>query len=138
MKKFNIIIFISLFVNVFSVFAQHTLTVEFIGLRNNKGKVHYELFDAKQKSIKSGSIDIINSKAVIVIDNLKSAKYGLNFIHDENMNKKLDTKLIGIPKVGFGYSNNALVKFGPPPFEKWLFEVNTTTKIICKTKYLNF
>jgi len=132
------IIFILLFINVLSSYSQYTLTVEFTALRNNNGNVLYELFDAKQKSLKVGTIDIANNKAVVVFENLKTAKYGVNFIHDENKNKKLDTKMLMIPKEGFGYSNNPTVKFGPPAYEKWIFEVKENTKITCKTTYLNY
>jgi len=44
-------------------------------------------------------------------------KYALSFIHDENENKKLDTNLIGVSKEGFGYSRDAMGKFGPPKFD---------------------
>jgi uncharacterized protein (DUF2141 family) len=107
-------------------------------LRNNNGNLLYELFDAKQKSLKVGTVDISNNKCLVVFENLKPAKYGVNFIHDENKNKKLDTKMLMIPKEGFGYSNNPTVKFGPPAYEKWIFEVKENTKITCKTTYLNY
>jgi uncharacterized protein (DUF2141 family) len=129
------IITISLIFSVLSSFSQYTLTVEFAALRNSNGNIHYELFDAKKNSVNSGSITVNNNKAFVVIDNLKAGQYGLNFIHDENMNKKLDTNLLGIPKEGFGFSNNAQVRFGPPAFEKWLFEVKDNTKISCKAIY---
>jgi uncharacterized protein (DUF2141 family) len=138
MKKFSFIFFITLFINVLNTFAQFTLTVEFTNLRNNNGNLLYELFDAKQKSLKVGTVDISNNKCVVVFENLKPAKYGVNFIHDENKNKKLDTKMLMIPKEGFGYSNNPTVKFGPPAYEKWIFEVKENTKITCKTTYLNY
>ena len=75
---------------------------------------------------------------MIVLDNIKSGKYAFNYIHDENKNKKLDTKMLFIPKEGFGYSNNVDAKFGPPAFEKWLFDVKDNLKIILKPTYLNY
>ena len=41
--------------------------------------------------------------------------YALAIIHDENSNSKLDT-IAGIPREGYGFSNNAAVRFGPPRF----------------------
>lgn len=135
-KTFTVLVLLFICTNF--VVAQFKLTIEITGLRNNNGNVLYELFDAKQKSLKVGNVDISNKKCVIVFENIKPAKYGFNYIHDENKNKKLDTKLMGIPKEGFGYSNNALVKFGPPAFEKWVFEAKEDTKLNLKIKYLNF
>lgn len=131
-------IFFLLFFLPFSTFAQYTLTIEISGLRNNNGNLLYELFDAKHKSLVVDNEIISNNKCVIVLKNIKSGKYGFNYIHDENKNKKLDTKMMVIPKEGFGYSNNVEAKFGPPAFEKWIFEVKENIKLNLKVKYLNY
>ena len=136
--KTTLFLVILLSFNVIIVFSQYTLTVEITGLRNNNGNVLYELFDAKQKSLKVGTLDVTNKKCVIVLDNLKSANYGFNYIHDENKNKKLDTKMLFIPTEGFGYSNNADGTFGPPSFKKWTFELKENMKLACKINYLKF
>ncbi len=137
MKK-CIFIFSYLIFNQLSLFSQFTLKVEISGLRNNNGNVLYELFDADQKSLKVGNESISENKCVILFDNLKPGKYGFNYIHDENKNKKLDTKMLFIPKEGFGYSNNVEAKFGPPAFDKWIFDVKSNTRLNCKVTYLNY
>lgn len=119
-------------------FAQNTLTVEISGIRNNNGNILYELFDQNHKSLKVGDEKITDNKCVIVFDNIKPGKYGFNYIHDENKNKKLDTKMLIIPKEGYGYSNNPDAKFGPPDFKKWVFEMKGNTKLSCKVTYLNY
>ena len=133
-----IIFFILLFFNTISIFSQHKLTIEISGFRNNNGNLLYELFDKKKKSINVGSIDITNNKCVIVYNNLKPGIYGFNYIHDENKNKKLDTKMLMIPTEGFGYSNNADGTFGPPAFKKWVFQIKEDTKLNLKITYLDF
>ena len=137
MKKQFIFIILFIFISLNS-FSQYSLTIEINGLKNNKGNVLYELFDQNHKSLKVGTTDISDKKCTIVIDNLKAGKYAFNYIHDENKNKKLDTKMLFIPKEGFGYSNNVDAKFGPPAFEKWLFDINENTKVTCKATYLNY
>lgn len=136
MKKLNLLFF--LFLLPISTFGQFTLTVEITGLRNNKGNLLYELFDQNQKSLKVGTELITNNKCVIVMENIKAGKYAFNYIHDENKNKKLDTKLLIIPKEGYGYSNNPNAKFGPPAFKTWLFDVKENTRLSCKITYLNY
>lgn len=37
-------------------------------------------------------------------------------VHDENMNGKLDTNWLGIPKEGYGFSNAAKGVVGAPSF----------------------
>jgi len=46
---------------------------------------------------------------------LPHGDYAIAVIHDENANKKLDT-FAGIPREGFGFSNNPAILFGPPSF----------------------
>jgi uncharacterized protein (DUF2141 family) len=42
--------------------------------------------------------------------------------HDANENGELDTNFLGLPKEAYAFSNNAKVTFGPPKFEKAMFE----------------
>lgn len=134
---FRLITFLFLMYPITS-YAQYTLTLEINGFRNDDGNILYELFDMNHKSLKVATTDISNKKCSIVLVNLKAGKYAFNYIHDENKNKKLDTKMLFIPKEGFGYSNNVDAKFGPPAFEKWLFEVKENTKLNLKITYLNY
>jgi uncharacterized protein (DUF2141 family) len=54
--------------------------------------------------------------ATLQFDNLPSGTYALALIHDENGNGKLDT-MMGIPREGFGFSKNPVIRFGPPSFK---------------------
>ena len=116
-------------------FAQLTLTIEISGLRNNNGQVHLELSNEHAEMVSGVSKGIANNTCEIVIENLKPGRYAFKFFHDENSNKKLDTNWLGIPKEGFGFSNNPAMTFGPPSFEKTLFELNASKRIQCKPKY---
>jgi uncharacterized protein (DUF2141 family) len=51
-----------------------------------------------------------------------AGRYALSVFHDENANRKLDT-LAGIPKEGFGFSQNPKIRFGPPRFDKVSMEL---------------
>ena len=74
--------------------------------------------------------------AMLKFDGLPSGTYALALIHDENGNGKLDT-MMGIPKEGFGFSNNPAIRFGPPSFKS--AEVAVTSGQVDRTvkvKYL--
>jgi uncharacterized protein (DUF2141 family) len=49
------------------------------------------------------------------IEGLPRGRYALALIHDENGNGRLDT-FAGVPREGFGFSNNPAIRFGPPRF----------------------
>ena len=42
--------------------------------------------------------------------------YAVQAYHDENDNNRLDRTLLGMPKEGMGFSNDAKMHFGPPDF----------------------
>jgi Uncharacterized protein conserved in bacteria len=42
---------------------------------------------------------------------------------------------LGIPKEGYGFSNNASGMFGPRPFKEWLFDIKEDKKIAVKIRY---
>ena len=44
----------------------------------------------------------------VVFENLKPGKYAVSVLHDANKNKDLDKNKLGIPKEGFGFSNNVM------------------------------
>jgi uncharacterized protein (DUF2141 family) len=60
----------------------------------------------------------------IRFDGLPSGTYAIALIHDENSNNKLDTSF-GLPKEGFGFSRNPVIRFGPPKFSEAQFNVTS-------------
>ncbi len=116
-------------------FAQVTLQVEVFNFRNNKGIVHIELKNQEQEQVAAQSTAIQDKKCVFVFDGLEPGKYSFRFIHDENQNNEIDTNWLGIPREGFGFSNNPRMTFGPPKFPKTLFELKESMVIRVKPKY---
>ncbi len=55
-------------------------------------------------------------------EGLPQGGYAVAVIHDENGNNKLDT-LAGIPREGYGFSNDAPVRFAPPRFAAARFDL---------------
>ena len=118
-----------------TLFSQFKLDVEITEIKNDTGKLMFQLFDENEHIIKQ-EIGIIKAKKCsFSIENLKAGKYAIRYFHDENLNGNLETNLVGKPTEGYGFSNNVIGKFGPPPFEKWLFELTADIKIIMKPTY---
>lgn len=138
MLKLKTVVFLILIATIipFSLFGQFSLTIEIAGLKNSKGQVLLELSNEKAEKISGFSQIIENNKCTIVIKNLQPGNYSFKYFHDENLNQKLDTNIVGMPKEGFGFANNAKGKFGPPPFEKTTFAVNSDISLKCTAIYL--
>jgi uncharacterized protein (DUF2141 family) len=111
-----------------------TLTVHVTRARNTKGKIRAALFqgargfpnDASQAiHTQAADIDPQTSSAQVVFTDLLPGVF-----HDENMNQKLDKNLVGMPKEGYGASNNPKKKMGPPTFEETNFQLSGTQQVL--------
>jgi uncharacterized protein (DUF2141 family) len=51
----------------------------------------------------------ITDKSIVLRFKLPAGSYGVQVMHDENDNGKLDANVMGIPTEGYGFSNNPLV-----------------------------
>lgn len=67
---------------------------------------------------------------VVQFGRLAPGAYAISLFHDENGNTMLDRNLLGIPKEGYGFSNNARSAFGPPRFAAARFTVDETAMVI--------
>lgn len=92
-------------------------------LRNQKGVLHLCLTrdPAHFPDCKSDPRAVTRSAPAatgpIRINGLAPGGYALAVFHDENRNRKLDM-MIGIPREGFGFSRNPVVRFGAPKFRQ--------------------
>lgn len=109
------------------------LTVRVTGARNAKGKIRVALFrdskgfpnDASQAvHTQAADIDPQALSAQVVFADLPAGVYAVSVFHDENMNEKLDKNFMGVPKEGYGASNNPKKKMGPPNFDETKFQLS--------------
>ena len=63
-----------------------------------------------------------NTQARCDFEDILPGTYSLTVIHDENMNGKLDTNLLGIPTEGYGFSNDVKALLGAPSFSAASFQ----------------
>jgi len=99
------------------------LTVEVLGMRSGDGRVHFGLYDNPDTfPDKDGRLDgaetpILENRAVAVFKGIPAGQYAVAVFHDENANGEFDQGLFGLPLENYGFSNKALVFFGPPSFK---------------------
>lgn len=115
--------------------AQFTLEIEITGMHNDTGKLMLQLFDENENVITQEMGQIKDNMSSFSIQNLKPGKYAIRYYQDENLNGKMETNKLGKPTEGYGFSNNVIGKFGPPPFEKWIFELREDKKLQLKITY---
>ena len=124
-------------------FCQTKLQVTVTQIKGQKGDIIVGIFDSDEnflkKPIDSKMIKASGDSITVVFENLKPGKYAVSVIHDANKNKDLDKNKLGIPKEGFGFSNNVMGSMGPPTFERARFDFAPDQKgldIDIKMKYM--
>ncbi len=114
------------------------LTVDVVGLKNNKGDVHIALFDKPDhfpyhEGVRTEEeVSISKMQARAIFHDLKPGKYAIAVYHDENGNDEFDQGFLGIPLEDYGFSNGARAFLGPPSFEEAdiILPKNGTTTVI--------
>ncbi|PYE85955.1 DUF2141 domain-containing protein [Pseudoroseicyclus aestuarii] len=66
------------------------------------------------------------SEGRVVLPDVPPGIYAAQVFHDENGNTDLDRSLLGRPQEGFGFSNDAPMRFGPPDFDDAAIRVPDT------------
>jgi uncharacterized protein (DUF2141 family) len=98
--------------------------INILNIKNSTGTVACALFESPvgfpveflHYATNIMVIKIRDAQARCDFLDIPSGTYALAVIHDENMNGKLDTNWLGIPKEGYGFSKDVKGVLGPPSF----------------------
>jgi uncharacterized protein (DUF2141 family) len=109
--------------------------VRVLDIRNSTGTVACALFESAEgfpvEFMRSATniivIKVRHTQAHCDFEDIPLGTYALGVIHDENMNGKLDVNALGMPKEGYGFSNDAKARFGAPSFDAASFKYDGQT-----------
>lgn len=112
---------------------KQTITLEFSGMKSDKGDLYIALYNSEdsflKKPLKGTIAKVIDKKATVVFKDIAIGTYAVSAFHDANDNKKMDTNFFGIPKEPIGISNDAKGFMGPPKYKNAKFEVLKNIKL---------
>jgi len=109
------------------------LTVNISDVEAGKGNLMIGIY-ASEEDFKSGKVSFhskvkaVNGKEVAIFENLPDGEYAIKMYQDENSNNEMDFNMMGIPKEGYGFSNNVGM-FGAPEYKEAKFTVKENTAI---------
>jgi uncharacterized protein (DUF2141 family) len=93
------------------------------GLHSDRGQVVCALFSVASdfpkridRAFARTTGQIVARHASCEFLNVPAGIYAISVFHDENLNGRLDTNWLGIPREGVGASNNPKPRMGPPKF----------------------
>ncbi len=113
-------------------------------LRSNKGHVLVSLFkegagypDEPEKAFRKEKLEITGLAASVLFSDLPPGRYAIAILHDENDDRKMNKNFFGLPKEGYGFSNNVMGTFGPPSFTKanFLYTADGSVALNIKARY---
>jgi len=119
--------------------AEATQTCEISGLpiwitiekvRSSNGTIKVELYGGgvqnkskKGKKVAKTRVKAQQGETKLCLNAPSEGTYSIALYHDENDNKKFDRNFIGIPREGFGFSNNPPIRLGMPEQKEIGFKV---------------
>lgn len=115
-----------------------TLTVRIVNARNANGEVRIALFQSadgfpgdasKALRTQPAKIDPQRLTTQAVFSGIPQGAYAVMVFHDENGNDKIDKNFVGIPKEGYGASNNPVKKMRPPSFDEAKFSLTSDQSV---------
>jgi uncharacterized protein (DUF2141 family) len=109
---------------------------------NQAGEIMVALFDSQEgfplnahKAIKLAKCHAQSGTVTVTIDKVPPGKYAIALFHDTNGDSILNTNLLGIPKEGYGVSNNIKNKFSAPSFQQAEFIHGDSTSLTISLHY---
>lgn len=102
---------------------QINLTITIPNVKNDQGLIQIGIYDNKENFPKEGEefmLIIQPADAPVfrhTIENLAPGDYAVALMHDENADGVCNLNFFGIPKEGYGFSNNVIPRLSAPSFE---------------------
>ena len=109
------------------------INIEVQNIKSITGKVSIGLYHKSEnfpiisKVYKGVHLDISSHTRSYTFKQIPDGIYAVSVFHDENSNNKLDKNFLGIPKEGYGFSNNAKATPFSPSFNDAKFKISTQT-----------
>jgi uncharacterized protein (DUF2141 family) len=124
-----------------SLYSQE-LTMRISGIKQGKGDILIAIFKGESgfPSETSKAVELLravpaNGKAELTIKTLAAGTYAVSLFQDSNGDGLLNTNFLGIPKEGYGVSNNAFNTFSAPVYKEASFQYPTINQLNMTLKY---
>jgi uncharacterized protein (DUF2141 family) len=109
-----------------------TVEVRVTNVAGGKGKINVAVCD-RERFLKqcaySASVPARDGETVVAMRDIPPGTWAVLAYQDENENSQLDRNFMGIPKENYGFSRDAVGRFGPPAFDEAAIEVRDGTTV---------
>ena len=118
--------------------AENEIHAHIEGLHSGRGQIVCALFDGADdfpkridRAFARVTAQIMAGRATCEFPGVPAEVYAVSVFHDENLNGRLDTNWLGIPREGVGASNNPKPRMmGPPKFAAAEFQHSGASVVV--------
>jgi uncharacterized protein (DUF2141 family) len=111
------------------------------GFKESNGSLMAGVFDnaddfkAKENPVNEAKKVVSDTVMAIRFSGIRQGNYAIAIYHDQNDDQRLNTKKLGIPLEGVGFSGTSRSKVKPPNFQQASFRLQKDTTIVIRIKY---
>jgi len=118
------------------------LTLVAEGVRNSRGVIGVLIFRSSrgwpevfEAALRAKATPAQSGSTTLTFEDLGPGAYAVVLLHDENENKKLDKNFFGVPREGWGMSNNPKAHAAAPSFGRARFILERDTLLRIRLNY---
>lgn len=119
-----------------------SLSIIVEGVNASAGKIMLAIFERPDgfpsdplKAFHLKQLPASKGNQLVSFNGLPPGNYAVALYHDQNDDKQLNTNLFGVPKEGYGFSNNVRPRFSAPSFGDAAFLVDGNRQIKISLHY---
>lgn len=114
------------------------LTIRVTDIRKPDGAIYLSVFDSPESYADDAALHASRSRVdgesmQITLHDLPPGQYAVRLFHDTNHNGELDRNMLGIPREGYGFSNDAGAR-GPASFDDAAIGVEDDEVIVVRLR----
>lgn len=99
-------------------------------VKPEQGRVMVGVYDTadgfrKDRRMAGQMLAPAGAEVTAVFADLPAGRYAIAVYQDLNGNESLDRSILGMPTEPYGFSRDAVARFGPPAFEEMALELGT-------------
>jgi uncharacterized protein (DUF2141 family) len=119
----------------------YDLDITITDIKSNEGKMQISVYNKKEsfplvdKQYRLFYFDVNGFSGIYTIRDLPAGEYAVAIFHDKNSDRICNTNFLGVPKEGFGFSENFKPRFSAPTFNDCHFDLNSNMSIKIKLIY---
>lgn len=119
-----------------------SIKINIPNIKSEKGEILIALFNKTEgfpenanTAFQTAKLKAKKGVQSITMPNIIDGRYALAIFHDENGDGKMNKNMLGIPKEGYGVSNNVKNLMSAPTFNEAAFTHNKDTELSIQLNY---